>query len=83
MAMAEGRVLRKTRHHVIHERNLWHVDVYHAELAGLMTAEIEKPSLSEVNAVVLPDWLGKELTDYPSMSNRALALNRTYPRSLA
>lgn len=63
--------LRKTRHLVGHEGHIWEVDVYHGALEGLVTAEIELQS--EQEAVLLPAWLGQELTGRREWSNEALA----------
>lgn len=65
--------LSKTRWYVLHAEQSWHVDEYHGENAGLITAEIE---LEDENAsVVVPDWATEEVTGDHSYSNLALAIN--------
>lgn len=56
-------VLCKTRHYIKHNNNVWHVDVFHGKLEGLILAEIEKDSVEEVMNVKLPEWVGKEVTN--------------------
>ena len=50
---------------------LWEIDEFEGGLAGLVLAEIELEH-SEQN-VVVPDWMGQEITGLSSWSNRALA----------
>jgi adenylate cyclase len=58
--LAEGPVLRKTRHVVVHGGRKWEVDVFHGENDGLVLAEVELPD-AEAN-VALPAWVGEEVT---------------------
>ena len=50
---------------------LWEIDEFEGGLAGVVLAEIELEH-SEQN-VVVPDWMGQEITGLSSWSNRALA----------
>ena len=50
---------------------LWEVDEFEGALAGLVLAEVELPSSQ--TEVVLPSWVGQEITGLRSWSNRALA----------
>ena len=50
---------------------VWEVDEFEGVLAGLVLAEVELPSSQ--TEVVLPSWVGQELTGLRSWSNRALA----------
>lgn len=50
---------------------VWEVDEFEGALAGLVLAEVELPSSQK--AVVLPAWVGHEITGLGSWSNRALA----------
>jgi CYTH domain-containing protein len=72
-AFAVGRIIRKTRHHVRHDGYLYEVDVFGAELEGLVVAELETPD--QVPAERLPPWLGREVTGQLRYSNASLALN--------
>lgn len=52
--------LEKTRCDVRVDDLIWHVDEYHGRLAGFVTADVELPS--EEHDLVLPDWIGSEVT---------------------
>ena len=71
LALANGRMITKTRYEVKHARHVWEVDVYGGELEGLVVAEVEMKSEKESPA--LPDWLGREVTGDIRYSNQALA----------
>ncbi len=49
----------------------WEVDEFEGRLAGVILAEIELNSPNQV--VVIPEWVGHEITGLPSWSNRSLA----------
>jgi CYTH domain-containing protein len=71
-AFALGRVIEKTRCHVSHRGHLYEIDVFAGRLAGLVVAELETPD--DVPADMLPDWLGREVTDESRYYNASLAL---------
>jgi CYTH domain-containing protein len=52
--------LEKQRYFVEHAGAMWHVDVYGGVLQGILIAEIELKQ--EGQKVVLPAWIGKEIT---------------------
>ena len=60
IALRQGSVLDKTRFHVPHAGRRWEVDVYGGDNRGLIIAEVELES--EAAAVILPLWVGKEVT---------------------
>lgn len=61
MGLAQGPVLRKTRHYVEVAGRTWEVDEFEGDNAGLVVAEIE---LEAADAEFQrPDWLGREVTD--------------------
>lgn len=70
-------VLRKIRHEVQHAGRLWEVDTFADPFNGLITAEIELASVSDLFDV--PPWVGPELTHLPEFSNRALAEAQRIP----
>ncbi|BBE71725.1 CYTH domain-containing protein [Oharaeibacter diazotrophicus] len=55
-----GPLIRKTRHMVPNGPDLWSVDVFEAELAGLVVAEIELDH--EDRFFERPSWVGAEIT---------------------
>jgi adenylate cyclase len=71
LALANGRMISKTRYEVKHARHVWEIDVYGGELEGLVVAEVEMKS--ETESPELPDWLGREVTGDIRYSNQALA----------
>jgi len=51
---------------------MWEVDEFEGGLAGLILAEVEL--LDESQEVIMPEWLGMELTGLKNWSNASLAL---------
>ena len=65
--------ISKIRHHWIGEDGLlWEVDEFEGVLGGLIIAEVELED--EHQDVVLPSWLGLEITYLKGWSNSALSL---------
>ena len=74
--LTEGRRIEKTRHLVpLGDGLVAEVDVYAGALDGLVTAEIEFPSLDASAAFAPPAWLGEEVTGDARYANQGLALN--------
>src|SRR5919198_3078972 len=71
--LTEGRRLEKRRHRVEGDP-LIEVDVYRGDLAGLVIAECEFPSLAASHRFEPPQWLGEELTADDRYANQQLAL---------
>jgi adenylate cyclase len=70
----------KTRHLVALADGLEaEVDVYAGDHDGLLTAEIEFPSVEASEAFEPPAWLGREVTGDGSYANQALALQGRSP----
>jgi adenylate cyclase len=72
-SLTEGRRLSKTRHLVPLGDLTAEVDVYDDRLAGLITAEVEFPSLEDSARFVAPAWLGREVTGDTRFANQSLA----------
>ena len=66
-----GRRLEKTRYRITHDGAVWDVDVFDGGLAGLILAEIELDH--EDQPVVLPPWVGREVTADARYRNSRLA----------
>ena len=62
----EGRCIEKKRYVVPHHHAIWHVDAYEGIMSGIVLAEIELTS--EDQALILPDWIGREVTGLPEFS---------------
>lgn len=68
--LATGPLIEKTRYVVREGEDLWEVDVFHGDNAGLVVAEIE---LGDVNdGFGRPGWLGREVTDFERYYNVSL-----------
>ena len=50
------------------------VDIYEGELEGLMTTEVEFPSLEEAEAFAAPEWFGKDVSEEKTYKNTSLSL---------
>ena len=71
----EGRTIVKTRNRVAYRKDdllnlCWEVDVF-KNMKGLIIAEIEIPN--EDYPLILPPWIGEEITDRKDLSNAALS----------
>ena len=65
--------IEKTRYYIPCETYTIELDIYKGKHNGLVVAEIEFPSEDEAKALVLPTWLGKEITYDVSFRNKILA----------
>lgn len=73
--LTAGRRIVKTRHLVPLADGLTaEVDSYDDALRGLLTAEIEFPSVTASEGFAPPEWLGREVTGDERYANRTLAL---------
>ncbi|WP_454918230.1 CYTH domain-containing protein [Xanthobacter sediminis] len=63
-------LIEKTRYAVTHAGKLWTVDVFGADNAGLVVAEVELEHPDE--KVSLPSWVGTEVTADPRYRNSSL-----------
>jgi adenylate cyclase len=71
--LTEGRRLRKRRHLIPHGGLTIELDVYEADLEGLLVAEIEFGSEDEARAFEAPEWFGEEVTGNERYLNQTLA----------
>ncbi|HTM78555.1 MAG TPA: CYTH domain-containing protein [Devosia sp.] len=71
MGMARPHVIEKRRHTLRHGGLLWEVDVFAGRHAGLVLAEVELDA--EDQAVELPDWVGREVSDDKRFYNASLS----------
>lgn len=68
--LCEQPLIEKTRYHVSNGADIWEVDVFAGQNAGLVVAEIELDS--EDAAIELPEWVGTEVSDDPRYYNVSL-----------
>ncbi|MDG1481749.1 MAG: CYTH domain-containing protein [Myxococcota bacterium] len=73
-------LIEKTRYRLSSGGHLWEIDEFHGVNAGLVVAEVELESEDE--EVVLPDWVGAEVTEQPAYYNANLTQRpySTWPR---
>ena len=71
LEFCSGHLIDKVRHRVGIGERLWEVDVFEDENAGLIIAEIELAA--ENDALELPGWVGREITEDARYYNAALA----------
>jgi len=68
----KSRLIEKTRYLVDANDGLqWEIDEFHGTLDGLVVAEIELPT--EDYPVIVPDFIGEEVTGNPRYYNSTLA----------
>ena len=66
----ERPLIEKTRYKITVDRRIWEIDEFLGENEGLIIAEVE---LDDVNDdFVLPNWIGKEVTEDPRYYNANL-----------
>lgn len=76
----DGCVIEKTRYRVRHAGLWWEIDVFEGANAGLVIAEVELESADQ--PVLLPDWVGREITSDRRFSNSTLSRVPQHPRRL-
>lgn len=69
--------VRKSRYYIpiLDGTLLAELDVFHGELSGLVTVEVEFGSLDESESFVPPEWFGDEITEDTRYKNKNLAKN--------
>lgn len=71
----DGNCIRKKRYYIpIESGYTAELDLYEGELEGLMTTEVEFPTLEEAETFVAPWWFGKDISLEMGYKNTALAL---------
>lgn len=66
-------LIEKVRYREEYRGRVWEVDVFFGDNEGLIIAEVELPSADA--SVVLPPWVGKEVSNDPRYYNSNLAVN--------
>jgi adenylate cyclase len=73
IALRCGSIIEKDRYIVPHAGKKWEVDVFAGENGGLVIAEVELQD--EHEGVVLPPWVGAEVTGQAPYYNSVLAVH--------
>jgi CYTH domain-containing protein len=71
--LTDGRRIQKRRYRIPIGDLALELDVYHGDLEGLLTAEVEFSSLADAAAFVPPGWVGRDVTDDSRYKNKRLA----------
>ena len=71
--LCERPLIEKSRHTFDVAGMTWEVDEFHGENRGLVLAEVELASADQ--AITLPNWVGKEVTEDPRYFNSSLAMS--------
>ncbi|HTP21739.1 MAG TPA: CYTH domain-containing protein [Solirubrobacteraceae bacterium] len=71
--LTDGRRIQKRRYRIPIGDLTLELDVYHADLDGLLTAEVEFSSLADATAFVPPGWVGRDVTGDSRYKNKRLA----------
>lgn len=69
----EGRRVEKTRHEFALDGMSAALDVFEGNLEGLVTVEVEFPSVAAARAFVPLEWFGAEVTEDAAYKNASLA----------
>jgi CYTH domain-containing protein len=77
LAMCGHFIVEKTRYEVISNGHTFEVDVCHNRHEGLCMVELELPS--STTSVVIPDWVGEEITGDHRYANAYLAQHDGIP----
>lgn len=73
LSLCDGPLIEKTRFKIVAEGHLWEIDEFHGENDGLFVAEVELNDPNE--EVLLPPWLGKEVTGEARYYNSNLTVH--------
>ena len=77
MELAQPHIVEKRRYDVPFEGHVWEVDVFENRHEGLVLAEVEMDSADE--HVVMPPWIGREVTEDDRYANASLSRNPGVP----
>jgi adenylate cyclase len=66
-----GPVIEKIRYYVTFKSHIWEIDRFLGDNNGLIVAEVELSSEDE--ALELPEWVGREVTEIPRYYNISLS----------
>ena len=73
LQLCSYQTIEKIRYKIDDLGHRWDVDEFKGENGGLLLAEVELES--ETEAVILPEWIGEEVTGDPRYYNATLIQN--------
>jgi CYTH domain-containing protein len=65
LSALEGDRINKVRHYHFHRGQVFSIDVFRADLAGLVLCEVEAGSMEELMRIEVPDYAMLEVTEDP------------------
>lgn len=68
-----GRKIRKRRYSIVSSAKPFSIDVFEAQLSGLILCEVEAASVTELESQIFPDWIRREVTGDPFFTGGNLA----------
>lgn len=72
--LVSGKMIKKTRYQIPLENGLiGELDIYHGDLEGLSTVEIEFGAEKEAREFIGPSWFGEDITEDKRYKNKNLA----------
>jgi len=77
LQLCGSHVLKKVRRKIFHGGHVWEVDFFGGKLDGLILAEVELSRPDE--AVEIPDWVTREVSDDVRYFNSNLSLTSELP----
>ena len=73
LQMCDGPLIEKTRYFIKEHNQLWEIDEFFGDNEGLVLAEAEL--VSETQELIIPEWIGEEVTQDRRYYNSNLAIN--------
>ena len=69
----DGRIISKTRYMIPYQEYTIELDVFENDLAPLILAEVEFPSVEEAEKFIGPDWFGEDVTQSKKYHNSTMS----------
>lgn len=73
--VTKGKRVEKTRYEIPHENGVIELDIYHGDLDGLITAEMEFDTDEDSKNFNPPSWFDEEVTKNKDYKNQSLAVH--------
>lgn len=71
--LVQEKFIHKTRYEILLDNDLIaELDIYHGNLEGLVTVEVEFKTNKQVEQFIVPNWFGKEITQEKKYKNKNL-----------
>ena len=73
LTKVDGRIITKDRYHIPYGEYTIELDVFGGDLAPLVIAEVEFPSVEAAESFEPPLWFDQDVTENPAYSNSSLS----------